>query len=92
VLANYKTETDMKASTENLNTLGEQPKQIETVSSQKKTIETVQNMHGKQSNFPQTCNCARNWATPFVLNYRHFDFSTYIVFSYITRHNVYLDT
>jgi len=36
VLANYKTETDMKASTENLNTLGEQPKQIETVSSQKK--------------------------------------------------------
>ena len=50
VLANYKTETDMKASTENLNTLGELPKQIET----------VQNMHGKQSNFPQTSNCARN--------------------------------
>ena len=38
VLANYKTETDMKASTENLNTLGEQPKPSETVSSQKKRL------------------------------------------------------
>jgi hypothetical protein len=49
VHANYKTETDMKASAENLNTLGEQPK----------PIETVQNLHVNSSKFQSAMNALK---------------------------------